>query len=51
MFTANYTFGKVLDNLTEGGLGDYSNTNGYGLLYSGVSDVEKLPLGLWPFGI
>jgi carboxypeptidase family protein/TonB-dependent receptor-like protein len=40
-FTANYTFGKVLDNLTEGGLGDYFNTNGYGLLYSGVSDIGK----------
>ena len=39
MFTANYTFGKVLDNLTEGGLGDYFNTNAYGLLYSGVSDI------------
>jgi hypothetical protein len=39
-FTANYTFGKVLDNLTEGGLGDYFNTNGYGILYSGVSDVQ-----------
>ncbi len=41
MFTANYTWGKVLDNLTEGGLGDYFNTNGYGLLYSGVSDIQK----------
>jgi outer membrane receptor protein involved in Fe transport len=40
-FTANYTFGKVLDNLTEGGLGDYFNVNGYGLLYSGVSDVHN----------
>lgn len=39
-FTANYTFGKVLDNLTEGGLGDYFNTNGYGILYSGVSDIQ-----------
>jgi hypothetical protein len=48
MFTANYTFGKVLDNLTEGGLGDYQNTNGYGLLYSGVSDVEKTHLDYGP---
>ena len=40
MFTANYTFGKVLDNVTEGGLGDYFNTNGYGILYSGVSDIQ-----------
>jgi hypothetical protein len=41
MFTANYTFGKVLDDLTEGGLGDYFNTNDYGILYSGVSDIGK----------
>jgi len=41
MFTANYTFGKVLDNLTEGGLGDYTNVNGYSLLYSGVSDIQN----------
>jgi outer membrane receptor protein involved in Fe transport len=39
--TANYTWGKVLDNVTEGGLGDYINTNGYGLLYSGVSNIEN----------
>jgi hypothetical protein len=39
MLTANYTFGKVLDNVTEGGLGDYVNSNGYGLLYSGVSNI------------
>jgi hypothetical protein len=41
MFTANYTFGKVLDNVTEGGLGDYFNTNGYGGLYSGVQDIQN----------
>ena len=41
MFTANYTWGKVLDNVTEGGLGDYFNTNGYGGLYSGVQDIEN----------
>jgi hypothetical protein len=41
MFAANYTYGKVLDNVTEGGLGDYFNTNGYGGLYSGVQDIEN----------
>jgi hypothetical protein len=41
MVTANYTFGKVLDNVTEGGLGDYLNSNGYGLLYAGVSNIEN----------
>lgn len=41
MFAANYTWGKVLDNVTEGGLGDYLNTNGYGGLYSGVQDIEN----------
>ena len=39
--TANYTWGKVLDNVTEGGLGDYFNTNGYGLLYAGVSNIQN----------
>jgi len=48
MFTANYTYGKVLDNLTEGGLGDYFNTNGYGILYSGVSDIGKPQLDYGP---
>jgi hypothetical protein len=48
MFTANYTFGKVLDNVTEGGLGDYFNTNAYGLLYSGVSDIERPHLDYGP---
>ena len=48
MFAANYTFGKVLDNLTEGGLGDYSNVNGYGLLYSGVSDIQNPHLDYGP---
>jgi hypothetical protein len=41
MFSANYTWGKVLDNVTEGGLGDYFNTNGYGGLYSGVQDIRN----------
>ena len=41
MFSANYTWGKVLDNVTEGGLGDYLNTNGYGGLYSGVQDIQN----------
>jgi hypothetical protein len=48
MFTANYTFGKVLDQVTEGGLGDYSNTNGYGILYAGVSDIEHPHLDYGP---
>lgn len=47
-FTANYTFGKVLDNLTEGGLGDYSNVNGYGILYSGVADIGRPHLDYGP---
>lgn len=39
-FVANYTFGKVLDDVTEGGLGDYANVNGYGALYAGVQDLN-----------
>jgi Carboxypeptidase regulatory-like domain/TonB dependent receptor len=39
MWTANYTFGKVLDNVTEGNLGDYFNVNGYSALYTGVQDI------------
>lgn len=39
--STNYTWGKVLDNVTEGGLGDYFNTNGYGLLYAGVSNIAN----------
>lgn len=39
-FVANYTFGKVLDNVTEGGLGDYFNVNSYAGNYSGVMDIE-----------
>jgi hypothetical protein len=41
MFSATYTWGKVLDNVTEGGLGDYFNSNGYGGLYSGVQDITN----------
>jgi len=41
MWTANYTFGKVLDNVTEGNLGDYFNVNGYSALYTGVQDISK----------
>ena len=41
-FVANYTFGKVLDNVTEGGLGDYSNVNGYASLYAGVQDLNNI---------
>ncbi len=40
-FVANYTFGKVLDNVTEGGLGDYGNVNAYADLYAGVQDLSK----------
>jgi hypothetical protein len=40
LFVANYTFGKVLDNVTEGGLGDYFNTNAYAGNYSGVMDIQ-----------
>jgi hypothetical protein len=35
--------GKVLDNVTEGGLGDYFNTSGAGLLYSRVQNIENIP--------
>jgi hypothetical protein len=41
MFVANYTYGKVLDNVTEGGLGDYRNVSGHGLDYSGVQDITN----------
>jgi hypothetical protein len=47
-FTANYTYGKVLDNVTEGGLGDYFNVNGYAALYSGVSDIQNPKLDRGP---
>jgi hypothetical protein len=40
LFVANYTFGKVLDNVTEGGLGDYFNSNAYAGNYSGVMDIQ-----------
>ena len=45
---ANYTFGKVLDNVTEGGLGDYSNVNAYGALYAGVQDLRCLKCDYGP---
>jgi hypothetical protein len=45
---ANYTFGKVLDNVTEGGLGDYFNVNSYGVNYSGVMDIEHPNLDRGP---
>lgn len=48
MFIANYTFGKVLDNVTEGGLGDYFNTNAYAGNYSGVMDIEHPNLDRGP---
>jgi hypothetical protein len=47
-FVANYTFGKVLDNVTEGGLGDYFNVNAYGINYSGVMDIEHPNLDRGP---
>jgi len=48
MFTANYTLGKVLDNVTEGGLGDYFNSNAYAANYSGVMDIEHSRLDRGP---
>jgi outer membrane receptor protein involved in Fe transport len=39
-WTANYTFGKVLDNVTEGNLGDYFNVNAYAAAYTGVQDIS-----------
>ena len=48
MWTANYTFGKVLDNVTEGNLGDYFNVNGYAALYTGVADISKPQLDRGP---
>ena len=47
-FVANYTFGKVLDNVTEGGLGDYGNVNAYAGLYAGVEDISKPRLDYGP---
>ncbi len=47
-FVANYTFGKVLDNVTEGGLGDYFNVNAYAGNYSGVMDIEHPKLDRGP---
>lgn len=45
----NYTFGKVLDIVTEGGLGDYFNTNDYGLAsYQGTTDVRNRKLDHGP---
>jgi outer membrane receptor protein involved in Fe transport len=40
-WTANYTFGKVLDNVTEGNLGDYFNVNAYSAAYTGVQDIDN----------
>ena len=48
LLTFNYTYGKVLDNVTEGGLGDYFNVNSYGINYSGVMDIEKPRLDFGP---
>ncbi len=49
MLVGNYTFGKVLDIVTEGGLGDYFNTNDYGLAsYQGTTDVRNRRLDHGP---
>jgi Carboxypeptidase regulatory-like domain/TonB dependent receptor len=48
MFIANYTYGKVLDNVTEGGLGDYFNVNSYAANYSGVMDIDHPRLDRGP---
>lgn len=49
MFVTNYTYGKVLDYVTEGGLGDYFNTNDYGLAsYQGTTDIKKRYLDRGP---
>ena len=41
LWTANYTFGKVLDNVTEGNLGDYS-TSMATLLCTPVSRISRI---------
>jgi hypothetical protein len=50
MFVANYTFGKVLDIVTDGGLQDYFNVAGYGVGgdYSGVVDINNRGLDRGP---
>jgi hypothetical protein len=48
MFVANYTYGKILDNVTEGGLGDYLNVNSYAVNYSGVMDIAHPNLDRGP---
>lgn len=50
MFVANYTFGKVLDIVTDGGLQDYFNVAGYGVSgnYSGVVDINNRRLDRGP---
>jgi hypothetical protein len=42
MFTANYTLGKVLDLVSDAGLGDYFNVSSSGGLYAGVQDPAKI---------
>jgi Carboxypeptidase regulatory-like domain/TonB dependent receptor-like, beta-barrel len=41
MFTANYSFGKVLDLVSDPGLGDFFNVSSSGALYAGVQDPAK----------
>lgn len=50
MFVGNYTFGKVLDLVTDGGLQDYFNTASYGVggNYSGVVDINNRDLDRGP---
>jgi len=48
LWTINYTYGKVLDNVTEGNLGDYFNVNTYSALYTGVADIERPKLDRGP---
>jgi len=50
MFTANYTVGKVLDIVTDGGLQDYFNVADYGVggNYSGVVDIGNRRLDRGP---
>jgi outer membrane receptor protein involved in Fe transport len=45
-FTANYTLGKVTDEVTEGGLGDYFNVGTP--LYTGTMDVRSRQLDKGP---
>ncbi len=41
MFTANYSFGKTLDLVSDPGLGDFFNVSSAGLIYAGVQNPHK----------